>query len=82
MLALKSDDAGVDNEDFRKAGIAAGDVFRFARKATLPDGSEQEIGLRSPTPRTGSAGRDLLRHASIWRRASSSSRPFSSTRTV
>lgn len=45
MVALKSEDAEADREDFESAGIAAGAVFRFTRMATLPDGSQQEIGF-------------------------------------
>jgi hypothetical protein len=45
MVALKCDDAEADRADFESAGIAAGPVFRFTRMATLPDGSQQEIGF-------------------------------------
>lgn len=45
MVALSSSDAEVDRAGFEKAGLSAGDTFRFRRKATLPDGSEREIGV-------------------------------------
>ena len=45
MLALKSDDAEAAQERFEKAGVSAGPLFRFSRKATLSDGSEREIGF-------------------------------------
>ena len=45
MTALSTDDAESDHKAFRKAGIGEGEPFRFARKATLPDGSEKEIGV-------------------------------------
>jgi hypothetical protein len=45
MLALNSADAEADHRAFEGAGIAAGDIHRFARKATLPDGAEREVGF-------------------------------------
>lgn len=45
MLAFKSDDADADRAAFEAGGIGGGPVFRFARDATLPDGSAQEIGV-------------------------------------
>ncbi len=45
MVALASEDAEADAADFKKQGIGDGPVYRFARKAELPDGSECEIGV-------------------------------------
>ena len=45
MLALRSDDAELDHAAFEMANISAGEAFRFTRNATLPDGSEGEIGV-------------------------------------
>jgi hypothetical protein len=45
MVALTSTDAEADHAHFRAAGIAAGEVYRFVRTATLADGSEREIGV-------------------------------------
>jgi len=45
MTALSTEDAESDHKAFKKAGIGDGDPYRFARKATLPDGSEKEIGV-------------------------------------
>ena len=45
MLALQSKDAERDARDLHAAGVSAGPVFRFARGATMPDGSQQEIGV-------------------------------------
>ena len=45
MLALRSNDAEKDAGDLEAAGIAGGPPFRFSRAATMPDGSEQEIGV-------------------------------------
>ena len=38
MVALKSEDAEADRAISSSAGLGAGPVFRFTRKATLPDG--------------------------------------------
>jgi hypothetical protein len=45
MVALASTDAESDRVAFEKAKIGGGAVYRFGRTATLPDGSEQEIGV-------------------------------------
>ena len=45
MVALRSADAEGDRADFERAGLGAGPVFRFTRKATMPDGSEAEVGF-------------------------------------
>ncbi len=45
MVALQSDDAEADRGAFAAAGIGGGPVYRFARLAELPDGTEQEIGV-------------------------------------
>ncbi len=45
MVALRSADAEADRADFERAGLGAGPVFRFTRKATMPDGSEAEVGF-------------------------------------
>lgn len=45
MFALKSADAEADHRAFEQAGMSAGDVFRFSRPASLPDGSEAEMGV-------------------------------------
>ncbi len=45
MVALKSEDAEADCDAFAKAGLDAG-VFAFERRATLPDGSDKEIGVK------------------------------------
>ena len=45
MVALRSADAEGDRADFERAGLSAGAVFRFTRKATMPDGSEAELGF-------------------------------------
>ncbi len=45
MTALSTADAEADHEVFAKAGIGDSAPYRFARKATLPDGSEKEIGV-------------------------------------
>lgn len=45
MVAVRSDDAEADAIRFAAAGLGSGPVFRFARPATLPDGSEGEIGI-------------------------------------
>jgi hypothetical protein len=46
MVALKSADAAADLAAFGKAEIGSGDVFDFKRRATDPDGSEREIGVK------------------------------------
>lgn len=46
MLALKSADAEADRAAFEAAGLLTGDLFAFKRMATLPDGSEKEIGVK------------------------------------
>ncbi len=46
MLALTSTDADADQAAFAGEGYAAGAVFAFERKASLPDGSETTIGAR------------------------------------
>jgi hypothetical protein len=45
MVALKSDDAARDMLAFAEAGLAVGEVLSFERVATLPDGSERELGF-------------------------------------
>jgi glyoxalase-like protein len=45
MVALKSDDAEADRAAFEQAGFGGGEVHRFTRKATLPDGAEREVGF-------------------------------------
>ena len=45
MVALKSDDAEADRAAFEAAKMDGGPVFRFARMAKLPDGSEREVGF-------------------------------------
>jgi hypothetical protein len=45
MAALASKDADADRVAFEKAKIGGGEVYRFSRKAKLPDGSEREIGV-------------------------------------
>jgi hypothetical protein len=45
MVALRSPDAEGDRADFERAGLGAGPVFRFTRKATMSDGSEAEVGF-------------------------------------
>ena len=45
MVALKGGEADSDRADFERAGIGAGPPFHFARKATLPDGSETDVGF-------------------------------------
>ncbi len=45
MVALQSEDAEADRAAFEAAGIGGGPVYRFARMAKLPDGSEREIGV-------------------------------------
>jgi catechol 2,3-dioxygenase-like lactoylglutathione lyase family enzyme len=46
MLALESEDADADQDEFAASGYAAGPVYAFERKASLPDGSETTIGAR------------------------------------
>jgi len=46
MLALTSEDADADQAAFAGEGYAAGPVYAFERKASLPDGSETTIGAR------------------------------------
>jgi hypothetical protein len=46
MLALTSADADADQDEFAARGYAAGPVYAFERKASLPDGSETTIGAR------------------------------------
>jgi hypothetical protein len=45
MVALKSEDAEADRAAFGKAGLDAG-LYEFKRMATLPDGSDKEIGVK------------------------------------
>lgn len=45
MLAVRSLDAEADQRELEQSGVGGGPVFRFSRAATLPDGSEQEIGV-------------------------------------
>ena len=42
---MKSGDAEADHAAFEQAGFGGGQVFRFTRKATLPDGAEREVGF-------------------------------------
>lgn len=45
MVALRSDDAEADAERFAAAGLSAGPVFRFSRRAAQADGGDDEIGV-------------------------------------
>ncbi len=45
MLALTSGDAEAARQRFDDASLSAGDTFRFSRMATLPDGSDRDIGV-------------------------------------
>jgi hypothetical protein len=45
MLALRTGDAEAVQAEFEETGVSAGPLFRFTRMATLPDGSEHEIGV-------------------------------------
>ena len=45
MAALSTEDAEADHKAFEKAGIGDGEPYRFARTATLADGTETEIGV-------------------------------------
>lgn len=45
MVALKSDDAEADCAAFEAAEMDSGPVFRFSRIATLPEGTEREVGF-------------------------------------
>jgi Glyoxalase-like domain len=59
MVALRSDDAEADRAAFEAAGLGGGPVFRFARTAKLPDGTEREIGFALASvefPAAGDAG--------------------------
>ena len=47
MVALKSADAEADCADFQRLGLAGGPIQRFARMASLPDGSQKEVGFAS-----------------------------------
>jgi hypothetical protein len=46
MLALAADDAEEARQGFDSAGFGSEAILRFSRLATLPDGSEREIGFR------------------------------------
>ena len=45
LLMLESQDARGDENDFRAAGIAAGDVMRFEREGKRPDGSAVKVAF-------------------------------------
>jgi catechol 2,3-dioxygenase-like lactoylglutathione lyase family enzyme len=45
LLILESQDAAADEAAFRKAGIAASDVMRFAREGKRPDGAAVKLGF-------------------------------------
>ena len=45
MVALKSADAEADAADFRLLGVGGGPPQRFSRMASLPDGSQKEVGF-------------------------------------
>ena len=45
LLILESRDARGDEADFRKAGIAAGDIMRFERDGKRPDGSAVKLAF-------------------------------------
>ena len=78
MVAMKSGDAEADHAAFEQAGFGGGKVFRFTRKATLPDGSEREVGFALPTQNPPRRPTRRSSPASTSTRASSSSRPMSS----
>lgn len=46
MLALKTDDAALDQEMFQELGLSRGEVDEFERDAEAPDGSERRIAVR------------------------------------
>lgn len=46
MVALNSDDAEAALADLEAAGLSNGSLYAFERMAQMPDGSEQEIGVR------------------------------------
>jgi hypothetical protein len=65
MLALRSADADADRAAILHAGIEAPPKFHFARTATLPDGSEGEVGfdlIYADSPASGDATIFLCRH--------------------
>ncbi|HUT50093.1 MAG TPA: VOC family protein [Alphaproteobacteria bacterium] len=45
MLVFESRNAQIDHGDFMEAGLTTYPVFDFARKATLPDGTEAEVAF-------------------------------------
>jgi len=45
MLVLQTEDAKVDRDDFRAAGLDTYEMFDFSRQAKLPDGSEATVGF-------------------------------------
>lgn len=46
MLALRTDDAAADLASFQAAGIDAGPLLAFQRKAATPGGGEAEVGFK------------------------------------
>ncbi|NSL24367.1 VOC family protein [Agrobacterium tumefaciens] len=54
-LVAKTEDALVDHERFRAAGLSAGDVFEFSRPVRMPDGSQGEAAFRLAFAASGAA---------------------------
>jgi len=55
MVALKSGDAAADLAAFQKAGMSGDGLLEFKRMATMPDGSEREIGFKLAFAEKGEA---------------------------
>jgi hypothetical protein len=54
-LVARTEDALVDHERFRAAGLSAGDVFEFSRPVRMPDGSQGEAAFRLAFAASGAA---------------------------
>ncbi|SOC93406.1 Glyoxalase-like domain-containing protein [Rhizobium sp. AN5] len=54
-LVARTEDALIDHERFRAAGLSAGDVFEFSRPVRMPDGSQGEAAFRLAFAASGAA---------------------------